>query len=66
VRELRMRPDVGPFFHPAIGRVPIACAPLRLGDATGCCAAVLRRTRQLAGIARANAEGVLKAGLPAT
>jgi hypothetical protein len=27
--------DVGPFFHPAMGRVPIAFEPLRLGDATG-------------------------------
>jgi hypothetical protein len=26
--------DVGPFFHAAMGRVPIAFEPLRLGDAT--------------------------------
>ena len=27
--------DVGPFFHPAMGRVPIAFEPLRLDGATG-------------------------------
>jgi hypothetical protein len=27
--------DVGPFFHPAMGRVPVAFEPLRLGEATG-------------------------------
>jgi hypothetical protein len=30
-----MNADVSPFFHPAMGRVPIAFEPLRLGDATG-------------------------------
>lgn len=32
--------EMGPCFHPAMGRVPIAFEPLRLGDATGCWAAI--------------------------
>jgi hypothetical protein len=27
--------DVGPFFHPAMGRVPTAFEPFRPGEATG-------------------------------
>lgn len=30
-----MGSDVGSLFHPAMGRVPVAFEPLRLGDATG-------------------------------